>query len=113
MADARGWYERQSKGGKVAFLISTVLAILIMGGLIAHALSTHTPHEGQSCLGASESEVNAWVQGKQSEIPSDVSISAVEGDVSGICTDAQTSHESQSFDAQLLEIAVEEARGEG
>jgi len=39
LVDARGWYRRQSKGGKVAFLVSTALAILIVGGLIAHAVS--------------------------------------------------------------------------
>jgi Protein of unknown function (DUF2510) len=39
LADARRWYRRQSKGGKIAFLVSTALAILIIGGLIAHAVS--------------------------------------------------------------------------
>jgi hypothetical protein len=40
LSNARRWYERQPKGGKIAFVLSTTLAVLLVAGVVIGAASS-------------------------------------------------------------------------
>jgi hypothetical protein len=51
LREASSWYDRQTKGGKIAFLISTALAIILVVGAVVHVAGTgrHGLSEASTC----------------------------------------------------------------
>ena len=63
LSNARDWYQRQPKGGKLAFVLSTTLAVLLVVGVVIGAASSGGGAGGSSSLPAgyatSQQVVNA------------------------------------------------------
>ncbi len=69
----RGWYDEQSKGGKVAFILSTTLAVLLVLGVIIGAASgsgsgeshPYLEHKAESeqSTGTLEKCEHEWMEG--------------------------------------------------
>lgn len=66
---------------------------------------------GQSCVGASESNVNAWVKARQEDIPAGISLQHVENAAYSICSAAKTEKRGQAYDNELLAVAIRNATG--
>ena len=98
----RDWLRGRSKAARVALVIVPVIFLL----LVVIVIRGHAPSDGQSCIGASDSDIQAWVDSKSSNIPSGVSQSLVAQQVSAICSTAQNANMPQSFDNDLLQLAV-------
>ncbi len=64
------------------------------------------PVDGESCEGASESEVAAWVKGKQEEIPGGISVERVQSQAYSVCAAATKEKRQQAFGTELLSVAI-------
>ena len=97
----RRWFSEQSTAIKAVVVTTAVVSVILMILLAGSA-----PSDGQSCVGASQSDIQAWVDSKSGDIPSGVSHSDVASRVSQLCSSAQNANQPQSFDNELLQLAT-------